>query len=275
MSSVALPRRQTSSIVLYLVLSFGGAWGFWLIAWFVSKGRLHGVDLVTTLIIGAFAPLLGALVGTLRDGGIRGALRFFARGINPKMGWVVFLLAFCLVPVIAMAAEQIHSWVKHTPFVFTMGWGDVVTSYLWLFFLGGALCEEFGWSYLSDKLDTVMPLTRSTFVLGAIWALWHIPLFFIVAPGLAASWSPFHVFFMQTVAMRFLFAWTYHRSNYNILSNLIFHNASNMGYSIVALAPTEENPSSDTLWYFMIMIVLAAAAFWLLAPLKQKAPPED
>ena len=86
MSSVALPRRQTSSIVLYLVLSFGGAWGFWLIAWFVSKGRLHGVDLVTTLIIGAFAPLLGALVGTLRDGGIRGALRFFARGINPKNG---------------------------------------------------------------------------------------------------------------------------------------------------------------------------------------------
>ena len=274
MSSVALARRQTSSIVLYLVLSFGGAWAFWLVAWLITKGRLHGLDLITILIIGAFAPLVGALVGTLRDGGVRHALRFFARGLNPKMGWFVFLLAFCLVPLIAMAAEQIHAWTTHTPFAFTMGWSDVVPSYLWLFFLGGALCEEFGWSYLSDKLDAVMPITRSTFVLGAIWALWHIPLFFIVAPGLAASWSPFHIFFVQTVAMRFLFAWTYHRSNYNVLSNLLFHNASNMAYSIVALAPTAEARSSDTLSYFMAMIVVSALTIWLVAPLKLKAPPE-
>jgi hypothetical protein len=275
MSSVVLGRRQTSSIVLYLALAFGGAWIFWLLAWLISKGRLHDLDLIIVLIIGAFAPLLGAVVGTLRDGGFRYAWNFFKRGLNPRMGWIVFLLSFFLVPLVAIAAEQIHAWTTHTPFAFTMGWGDVVPSYLWLFFLGGALCEEFGWSYLSDKLDAVMPLTRSTFVLGAIWALWHIPLFFIVAPGLAASWSPFHVFFVQTVAMRFLFAWTYHRSNYNILSNLLFHNASNMGYSIVALAPTAEDPSSDTLWYFMVMIVVCAATIWLVAPLKPKAPPED
>ena len=268
-------KSQTGSIILYLVLAFGGAWAFWLVAWLISTGRLHGLDLVLVLIIGAFAPLVGALVGTLRDGGIRHALRFFARGIDPRMGWIVFLLSFFLVPLIAMAAEEIHALVTHTPFAFTMGWGDVLPSYLWLFVLGGALCEEFGWSYLSDKLDATMPLTRSTFVLGAIWALWHIPLFFIVAPGLSASWSPFHIFFIQTVAMRFLFAWTYHRSNYNILSNLIFHNASNMGYSIVALAPTAAEPAADKLTYFMGMIVVSALVLWLVAPLQPKAPPID
>ena len=227
------------------------------------------------LVVGSFGPFVGALVATLTEGGPRHALRFFARVFDLRMGWAVFLVSFFLLPILAVIVELMHAKFTHGAPHFTMTLSEAPLNYLFLFLIGGTLAEEYGWSLLSDKLDVVLPLKASTFVLGVIWALWHVPLFFIVTPGAIQGYTPFYIFLTATVAMRFLFAWAYHRSGNSVLSNMLFHTASNMAYSIVALAPTEENPSSDTLWYFMIMIVLAAAAIWMLAPLKQKAPSED
>lgn len=42
------------------------------------------------------------------------------------------------------------------------------------------------------------------------------------------GYTPFHIFLVATVALRFLFAWAYHRGGYNILSNMLFHTASNL-----------------------------------------------
>ena len=255
--------------MIYLVLSFLIAWLFWLVAWLHTKHFAVPIPLITLLIIGSFGPFLGAGVSTFLEGGLRETLRFYARALNLRMGWMVFLLSFFLMPILSMAAELLHSRLMHVPFVFTMTWAHLPMAYVFLFFLGGTLGEEYGWSYLSDKLDALLPLTPSVFALGAIWALWHLPLFFIIAPGLAQAYTPFYMFFLCTVAMRFLFTWGYHKGGDSIMSNMLFHTASNLAYSVVVLAPTPQDPARDKYWYFTILCLLSALLLWTLSPIRR------
>jgi uncharacterized protein len=269
----AFRHRDLRSIGLYLAVAFAMAWALWLVGWLITQHRLS-LPLFPILVVGSFGPFVGALIVTLTEGGPRNALRFFARILQLRMGWAVFLVAFFLMPVLAVVVELAHATLTHSPPHFTMTLSEAPLNYLFLFLLGGTLAEEYGWSLLSDKLDGVLPLKTSTLVLGIIWALWHLPLFFIVTPGAIQGYTPFHIFLVATVAMRFLFAWAYHRGGNNVLSNMLFHTASNMAYSIVAVAPSPEDMSTDRLWMFAVLTIVSAVALWGVAPPSPPAPPE-
>jgi|GEM_PF-2898200 len=264
----------TRSIALYLAIAFGMAWSCWLVAWLASHARTS-VPALPMLFIGSFGPFVGAAIVTFCEGGWRGAARFFARGFDPRMGWAVFVVSFFLMPILAVAGELLHAHLTHAAPHFTMTLAEFPQSYLFLFVLGGTLAEEYGWSLLSDKFDGIFALKPSTLALGAIWALWHLPLFFIVTPGMIQGYTPFYLFFIATVGMRFLFAWAYHRSGYNILSNMVFHTASNLAYSIVAVAPSPEDLSTGRLWVFALFTAASATILWIVAPPRiLERPPE-
>ncbi len=265
LSEVPDPTLLRRSMAVYLAVAFGVAWTLWFAAWLISRHQLD-LPIVPVLMIGSFGPFAGALVTTLMDGGPRGALHFFGRALELRMGWGVFLVSFFLLPLLAVAVEFVHAGLGHGVPHVLLNLHTLPLDYLFLFVLGGTLAEEYGWSLLSDQLDGFLPLKSSTFVLGIIWALWHVPLFFIVTPGMIQGYTPFYIFLVVTVAMRFLFAWAYHRGNRNVLSNMLFHTASNLAYSIVALAPSAEDMSTGRLWIFGILNIVAAVTLWIVAP---------
>ncbi|MGB0048421.1 MAG: hypothetical protein WBP70_13305, partial [Terriglobales bacterium] len=274
-SAPSSPQKSNGRLAfIYLATSFLVAWVFWMLSWLYTKNLLPHVPLAPTIILGSFGPFVAAGLCTWIEGGLKGMLRFYARAFKVRMGWPVFMLSFCLPPLLTIAAVALHARLIHTDVVFQMTWADLPVTYLWLFLLGGTLGEEFGWSYLSDKLDVFFPLPQSTFVLGTIWACWHLPLFAITAPGLSQPYTPFYMFFLMVVSMRFLFAWSYHKSNYNVLSNMVFHNAFNLSFNVVAIAPTASEPGRQQLWYFVIFTIISATLLWFLFPLQPKKPPE-
>jgi uncharacterized protein len=175
------------------------------------------------------------------------------------------------MPMLAIVVEFAHARLTGTAPHFTMTLKDFPLSYVFLFVLGGTLAEEYGWTFLSDKLDVLLPIKRSTAVLGAIWALWHVPLFFIVTKGAIQGYTPFYIFFIATVSMRFLFSWAYHRSGRNILSNMLFHTASNIAYSLAAIAPSPADLSTGRLWMFTLLTILSALVVWIVAPPRAEA----
>jgi len=266
----AVRNRNLHSTALYLGVTFGMAWALWLIGWLITQQKLS-LPLFPVLVVGSFGPFVGALFATLREGGPRHALRFFARGFALRMGWAVFLVAFFLLPILAVIVELVHAKFTHGAPHFTMTLSEAPLNYLFLFLIGGTLAEEYGWSLLSDKLDCLLPLKASTFVLGVIWALWHVPLFFIVTPGAIQGYTPFYIFLTTTVAMRFLFAWAYHRGGLSVLSNMLFHTASNMAYSIVALAPSPDDMSTGRLWMFAVLNIVSATFLWGVAPPRERS----
>jgi uncharacterized protein len=257
--------RSLRSMGLYLFVAFGMAWVLWLVGWLITQQKFS-LPLFPVLVVGSFGPFVGALVVTLREGGLRHALRFFARVFELRMGWAVFLVSFFLLPIFAVIVELAHAKFTHTPPHFTMTLSEAPLSYLFLFVIGGTLAEEFGWSLFSDQLDGVLTLKSSTFLLGVIWAVWHLPLFFIVTPGAIQGYTPFYIFLIATVAMRFLFAWAYHRGGNSVLSNMLFHTAANMAYSIAAVAPAPDDMSTGRLWMFAALTIVSAVVLWGVAP---------
>jgi hypothetical protein len=261
----AARNRSLHSMGLYLAVTFGMAWVLWLMGWMITQHKLS-LPLFPILVVGSFGPFVGALVVTMKEGGPRNAMRFFARIFDLLMGWAVFLVSFFLLPILAVIVELTHAQFTHVAPHFTMTLSEAPLSYLFLFVIGGTLAEEYGWSLLSDQLDGILPLKASTFVLGVVWALWHVPLFFIITPGAIQGYTPFYIFLTATVAMRFLFAWAYHRGGNSVLSNMLFHTASNMAYSLVALAPSPDDMSTGRLWMFAVLNIVCAAVLWCVAP---------
>jgi uncharacterized protein len=261
----AARNRRLHSMGLYLAVTFGMAWVLWLMGWMITQHKLS-LPLFPILVVGSFGPFVGALVVTIKEGGPRNAMRFFARAFDLRMGWTVFLVSFFLLPILAVIVELTHAQFTHAAAHFTMTLSEAPLSYLFLFVIGGTLAEEYGWSLLSDQLDGILPLKASTFVLGVVWAVWHVPLFFIITPGAIQGYTPFYIFLTATVAMRFLFAWAYHRGGNSVLSNMLFHTASNMAYSLVALAPSPDDMSTGRLWMFAALNIVCAAVLWGVAP---------
>jgi membrane protease YdiL (CAAX protease family) len=256
-------------IVIYIAAAFSFAWLFWGLSWLYTKGFLASLPLIPIIVIGAFGPFVAAGLCAWLEGGPRFVARFFGRALLWRMGWAPFLLSVSLMPALAIIVEALHAYINHTTMRWMIPWSNLPFDYLWLFFFGGSCGEEFGWSYLSDKLDDYFSITRSTFIVGATWACWHLPLFYIAAPGLTQVYTPFPIFFFMVVAARFLYSWAYRRSGKSILANILFHTSVNFAYDIVAIAPTLQDSSRQKLWMFTILIAVSAVVLWRRFPLRR------
>ena len=155
------------------------------------------------MIAGSFAPFLASGLAVWRDSGAKAALRFYLRGFDLRMGWLVFAVSVLLLPLLGVATAATFAALAGRAFNLQMGWSELPVAYFWLLILGGPLAEEFGWSYLSDRLDEQFPAISSTLLLGVIWAVWHLPLFFLAVPCLDQTFIPFPVFLAFAVGCRF------------------------------------------------------------------------
>ncbi len=251
---------------MYLAVGFIVAWAVWIVCGLMARHGTPGAALVPAVIAGSFAPFLASGLAVWCDSGARAALRFYVRGLNLRMGWAVFVAAVFAIPLLGVAVAAAFGAVAGQPLTFQMGWKDVPYAYVWLLILGGPVAEEFGWSYLSDRLDEWLAPFSSNLVLGLIWALWHLPLFFLVVPGLDQSFIPYPVFVLTAVCFRFLMAWCYHYGGRNILSNLLAHNGMNFALSLVPIVLPVRGTAQWRLVALSVLAGICAAVLYRLAP---------
>jgi membrane protease YdiL (CAAX protease family) len=123
-----------------------------------------------------------------------------------------------------------------------------------LFF--GPLPEELGWrGYALEGLLSQFSAMRSSLLLGAIWTLWHLPLFFIQGSyqnSLPVGSSLFWLFLIDKLLQTILMTWVYQRSNCSTLTAILFHFAVNFSGEIFSL--------TDQATIFLIL-------FWILSAL--------
>jgi len=159
-----------NKIVKFLVITFAISWScFILLAILNNTGVLSYVSGFPLIIIGAFGPGIAAI--TLQE------------KRNPK------------------AIAQFIFSGKYKPFPYLLLFGALKAAILWFpvqelspygiplfafpfillvqtLFTGGQ--EEIGWQgYLRPSLEKFMPFPVAVIVLGVIWAVWHLPLWFI------------------------------------------------------------------------------------------------
>ncbi len=96
--------------------------------------------------------------------------------------------------------------------------------------IGGPLGEEFGWRgfALQNLQSKYSPIVASV-IIGIVWALWHLPLFF--QPGslhaqIGIAMLP--VFIAGEIVLATIMTWVYNHTNGSLLvGGIILHNADN------------------------------------------------
>jgi membrane protease YdiL (CAAX protease family) len=122
-----------------------------------------------------------------------------------------------------------------------------------LFF--GPIPEELGWrGYALDRLQVRWSALTSSLVLGTIWALWHLPLFFIVGTyqnSLGFGTLFFWTFMMGLIPGAILYTWIYNNNRRSTLSAVLFHFTVNFIGELFALSERAE------LFLFLLWILAA------------------
>jgi hypothetical protein len=122
--------------------------------------------------------------------------------------------------------------------------------------------EEIGWrGYALPRLESRFGLRSASVMLGVIWALWHLPLFFI--PGLDNYGQSFVVFALGCTALSVAIAWLYARTNGSVLMTMLMHSAVNQTTGIV---PSAVTGASDPLALSHSLVAwLSVALLWICA----------
>ncbi|WP_030228523.1 CPBP family intramembrane glutamic endopeptidase [Actinoalloteichus caeruleus] len=169
-------------LVLFMAISFVVSWASWGVA-IAMGGPAVNPPAVLPHLFGAFGPSIAALVIRIRRGRRREAVpEHAARFRIPLLVWVPVLLALASATVLAGA--------------FLAGAGDGPTPsfdsglemmsaqgpvlFLVMMVISGPLAEEPGWRGTAyPRMRASMSRFQVGLVLGAVWAVWHLPLFFI------------------------------------------------------------------------------------------------
>ena len=215
----------------FLVVTFGWSWLIWVPLIWVEANTTTAVLLSA---VAAFGPAIGAIVSlwTLQGKAVVGLyLRSFA---DFRLGWKVSVLVPGLLAsasLVAWLIPELFGWAR-LPTILPSLW--VLPAYFVLMVLLGGGQEELGWrGYFLGHLEERLGSWWGNLVLGLVWGLWHLPLFFV--SGTSQAYTPFPAFLLVTVGYSWLFAWARLWSGKRSLSGPVMHGSAN---TIFALFPT-------------------------------------
>jgi hypothetical protein len=181
------------------------------------------------ITLGTFAPSIIALFLTWRYAGGTELRRLLGRALIWRVSPIWYLFAIAGPALIMLLATGIHVLLGGTAPVyvpFGARWLIVAVNFVLVLLIGGPLGEEFGWrGFALPALEARFSPLWASLILGILWAVWHLPLFFI--SGSAQHSLPFWLYALMTIPLTILITWVYHRSGDSLLLVMLFHAAVN------------------------------------------------
>jgi membrane protease YdiL (CAAX protease family) len=225
----------------YFALTFAWSWLFWIPTALLGLDDHHLITQVGFALGGLGPPIFGAYF-TYKNSG-KNEFRDYLRRIwdwrNLNLFW--WAMALFTVPCLSWVAGEINGLLGGPGFQLDLQvfhFDSPLTLVLMLpvllcfFLLFGPLPEEIGWrGYALDRLQKNMGPWVASLLLGLLWGLWHLPLFFVGGSyqnTLGFGTVGFWLFLAQVVSVCPLMTWIYNNTGRSILSAILFHFACNM-----------------------------------------------
>lgn len=187
---------------------------------FVTKG-VGPAWAVALFVLGGFVPSLVGLVLTGVYEGRAGLRRVGRRLVAFRIGWRWYVAAVGTVAAATAAQIAINRLLGYEfdfgLFVVQLG------SFVPLLILG-PLSEEIGWrGFALDRVQTRWNALVSSLIVGAFWAAWHLPLFFMVGTSQNVLGIPFAGFAAGLMAVSVLFTWLHNNTKGSLWTAVFFH----------------------------------------------------
>jgi len=220
----------------FFLLTFAYSWIIWIPSVMDGIGIKLPFDIagysIVVVIIGAFAPLLAAITLVTREAGWKGTRTFLGKVFDFHFKPVYLLVALAL-PLLIHAishylALAIGLDVAQSLFPAESPVAPIVLAipYFILMLIIGGGQEEFGWrGYAQEPLQEKMGVIPASLIIGVIWGLWHLPLWFM-AGDLHSAYS-FIAFVLMTTSISLMYAWLYNSGGKKLILVMIFHAMNN------------------------------------------------
>ena len=209
-------------LMAFFALSFGLSWGLLaaFLAWRAPIEALFGPMGYTNplFVLAVYAPAIAGLFVVWRLHGARGLGGFVRRLGLWRMPWPWWALLVAGLPAVMFAGAAIKgTWPAAFPF---SPWTGVLPALLTTLVIGPI--EEFGWRGVALPLlqQRLAPLWAGL-LLGAVWALWHVPAFFLAGTP-QSDWS-LPGFVLGCVALSVILTPMFNASGGSLLVAVLFH----------------------------------------------------
>ena len=230
-AALVLDRHQLAT---FFVLTFAISWTLWL--------GLAAAELPITTTTGAVlnvvaiaGPSIAAVLLTIRLGQLRQLLagfslsRLSARWSAVALGLPLVLMGIAIgvaVAVLGAPNPQLAGGLVSV----------LLVEFVRILLVGGPLGEELGWrGFALPRLQQRRTALTSSVLLGLVWGLWHIPLYFVPGTGqyelLRAGTSPAFAiggFVGWTIGLSVLFTWLFNQTKGSLIVVILFHTAVNL-----------------------------------------------
>jgi uncharacterized protein len=226
--------RVTKALIWYAALAYLLSWTIEIPLALAHQGLTGEILPGWTHYLAGYGPALAALVVCTRTEGTSGLRRLAGRLLRWKAGVGWWLGA--VSPLMAGAATLwlVDVWRGGGASLADLGTVSFLPRLglaalpLWLLTFG--LGEELGWrGFALPRLQTRHSALGASAILTAIWAGWHLPLFFYnLAPAMAAFWL------VSLLAAAIVLTWLFNGSGGSVLLPTVFHGTFNFVTSSTA-----------------------------------------
>lgn len=260
-------QQPSKQLLIFFALTFAWSWTCWLLAPVIETQSAHAAS--TLFFLGGFGSSLAAVMVVSVNGG-RAKLRDWLKKCLQYRGrwrWITLaLLAPLAILTLAAALHMVLGGnVRASPAVGHVAM--LLANFGLVFLIGGPLGEELGWrGYALPALQQRLSWRTAGVVLGGIWGIWHLPLFFIA--GSAQNQGSILAFFVLIMATSVFYTWLFNRSAGSIVPVLVLHTASNSWPFLIPILPSDLNQRP----YLLVVSLVVAAAIWLLC---RSDPPDS
>jgi hypothetical protein len=88
----------------------------------------------------------------------------------------------------------------------------------------GPLSEEFGWrGFLQKRINTEFSPILGSIIIGVVWSLWHLPLFYMIGTSQHDFSIPFLPFMISIISSTFVYTYIYIKSNGSLSAAILIH----------------------------------------------------
>lgn len=248
--------------VKFYLTAFAVTWFFWFEAILFNEG---------------LSCAFGMLLGLLSPATIAIFMVFKSNNSNLINDFKRKILGFYkLKPANIILAVVVFSGIIIASILLSTFWGQTLNQFAFtedfsfkgagigsafLTILLASVIEEVGWrGYGEDSIAQYCSWFKESIIFGFVWALWHLPLFWIPGTyhfelrniGLVFMLN----FFISVIPLGFITTWVYVKNGRSMLASIIFHLFVNFMQERIALTPVTKCVETAVVLIVAVVIVV-------------------
>ncbi len=240
-------------IVKFYLIAFIFSWVIWCVGIFSDIKNPYLI-----ISIGGLGPVVALLVYYVnfyqKDKRLDYIKRLLKYKQIPIYIWLFTLFfPFIIILVSILLDKGLHFSLRIDETFIQKGW--IYPIFLVVF---GPIPEEMAWRGIAFHELIKKGYIKTQLIVALLWAIWHLPLFFIensYQANLGIFTFGFWMFFINVISISFLTGWIYVKSNKSILLVIIFHYLINLTGEMFDLLRNEQMIQMILMLFISILVL--------------------